>query len=236
MAGGRHSPLARWAQEYRHPVRTTALRRSLAKYPVAWAYLAGFVATDVAYVCLPPGGRWALQSWASTNVVNLRHDPVGCLIASAFIPSGATLGWPVLIAVALFGAAVVLGNWRTALVCAAGHVLGTLVSEGIVAYRISCGLLPQSDARIIDVGPSYVVVSALTVAILYGPWLARILAALGLTAMIAIGGIFSGLTTLQVAAVGHATAILTGAALGGFLTWRLRRRPGMTAMPPGQPR
>lgn len=37
----------------------------------------------------------------------------------------------------------VLGNWRTAVVCAAGHVVGTLVSEGIVGYRVSHGALPD---------------------------------------------------------------------------------------------
>jgi membrane associated rhomboid family serine protease len=124
----------------------------------------------------------------------------------------------------LLSASKVLGSWRTALVCATGHILGTLVSEGIVAYRISHGLLPESDSRVIDVGPSYVVVAAITVAVLYGPWLVRILGTLVLALMIVVGGIFSGLSTLQVAAVGHTTAIVTGAVLGGFLAWRLRRR------------
>jgi hypothetical protein len=203
--------------------------RGQAKYAFAWAYLAIFVVTDIIYVFLPPSGRSALQSWASTNLVNLAHDPVGCLVASAFIPSGSAIGWPLLIAVALLCASKVLGSGRTALVCAAGHVLGTLVSEGILAYRVSHGLLPESDSRIIDVGPSYVVVSALTVAILYGPRLVRIVAVIGLALMIVVGGIFSGLSTLQVAAVGHTTAIVINAALGGFLAWRLRRRP----RPPG---
>jgi hypothetical protein len=217
-------------------VITTTPGRGLARYAFAWTYLAVFVVINIVYVCLTPGSRWALQSWASTSIVNLRHDPVGCLVASAFIPSGSAIAWPVLIAVALLGASKVLGSWRTALVCATGHILGTLVSEGIVAYRVWKAILPESDTRIIDVGPSYVVVSALTVAILYGPWLVRILAGLGLVLMIAIGGIFSGLSTLEVAAVGHVTAIVTSAGLGGFLAWRLRRRPGPAARPPGQPR
>jgi hypothetical protein len=210
---------------------TTALRRGLARYPVAWAYLAAFVITDVIVVCLPPAGRSTLQSWASTNLVNLRHDPVGCLLLSAFIPSGSAIAWPALIAVALFGASKVLGNWRTALVCAAGHILGTLVSEGIVGYRISRGLLPESDSRIIDVGPSYVVVSALIVAALYGYWLVRALAAISLILLIAVGGIFDGLSALQVAAVGHTTAIVIGAGLGSFLIWRRRRQPRLPAQP-----
>jgi hypothetical protein len=220
------------AQDVSSPVViTTTPGRGLARYAVAWAYLALFVVTNIIYVCLPPGSRLALQSWASTNIVNLRHHPAGCLVASAFIPSGSAIAWPALIAVALLGASKVLGSWRTALVCAAGHVLGTLVSEGVLAYRISHGLLPESDSRITDVGPSYVVVSAITVAVLYGPWLVRILAGLALSLMIFVGDIFSGLSTLQVAAVGHVTAIAVGASLGGFLAWRLRCRSRLTGQP-----
>jgi Rhomboid-like protein len=217
-------------------VITTTSRRGLARDGLAWAYLATFVVVNIVYVCLPPSSRWALQSWASTNIANLTHDPVGSLVASAFIPSGSAIAWPVLIAVALLGASRVLGSWRTALVCAAGHILGTVISEGIVAYRISQGLLPQSDTRIIDVGPSYVVVSALTVAVLYGPWLVRILTGIGLVLMITVGGIFDGLDTLEVAAVGHTIAIVIGAGLGGFLAWRLRREAGRRAGRRPQPR
>ena len=97
------------------------------------------------------------------------------------------------------------------------------VSEGIVAYRIAHGLLPESDSRIIDVGPSYVVVAAIAIAVLYGSWPARIAAAVDLLLLIFVGGIFSGLSTLQVAAVGHMTSILVAAILGSTLAWRLRR-------------
>lgn len=205
-------------------VRITTPSRVFARYAVAWAYLALFVVTDIVFGCLSPSARLASQEWASTNVVNLRHDPVGSLVVSAFVPSGYGISWPALIALTMFGANKALGNWRTALVCTAGHVLGTLASEGIVDYRISRGLLPQADSRIIDVGPSYVVVAAIMVAMLYGPWPARILAALDFALLVFIGGIFSGLSTLQVAAVGHATAIVVAVILGSVLMWRLRRR------------
>jgi hypothetical protein len=145
------------------------------------------------------------------------------MVASAFVPSGYSVAWPLLIAMAMFGANRVLGNWRTVAVCGAGHVVGTLVSEGIVAWRIAHGLLPESDSRIIDVGPSYVVVAAIAIAVLHGPWPARIVAAADLLLLIVVGGIFSGLSTLQVAAVGHTTSILVAAILGSALAWRLRR-------------
>lgn len=195
----------------------------LRRYAAAWGYLAIFTIGDITLALLSPGSRLAVQQWASTSITNLHHDPLGSLVVSALIPGEEFVAWPFLIAIALFGANRVLGNWRTVLVCVAGHLLGTLVSEGIAAYRIAQGLLPESAAHIIDVGPSYVVVAAITVAILYGPWLVRILAAVDLLLLIFGGGIFDGLTSLDVAAVGHTTSILVAAALGSILVWRLRR-------------
>ena len=179
----------------------------LARYRVAWLYLAGFVIAELVYAALSSGEQSAVLQWASTNVVNLHHDPVGSLVASAFIPGGFALTWPVLIALALFGANRALGNWRTAVVCAAGHVLGTLVSEGILDYRVAHRLLPVSDTRILDVGPSYVVVAA----------------ALDFAALVLGGHIFSGLSKLDVAAVGHTTAIMVSVLLASLLAWQRRR-------------
>ena len=51
--------------------------------------------------------------WASTDVVNLHHHPVGCLVLSAFVTDDNWYAWPLLIALALFGANQALGNWRT---------------------------------------------------------------------------------------------------------------------------
>ena len=105
------------------PLRVAILPRCLSRYAVAWVYLAGCVAVDIAFGILSPAGRSVVQQWASTNVVNLRQDPMGCMVASAFVPSGYSVAWPLLIAVAMFGANRVLGNWRTAAVCGAGHVM-----------------------------------------------------------------------------------------------------------------
>jgi hypothetical protein len=204
-------------------LRESILPRCLGRYAAAWAYLAGFVAADIAIGALSPAGRAAVRQWASTNLVNLRHDPLGCLAGSAFVPSGDSVAWPFLIALAVFGANRVLGNWRTVALCGAGHVVGTLVSEGIVAYRIAHGLLPQADSRIIDVGPSYVVVAAIVPAVLFGSWAARIAAGADLLLLVVVGGIFSGLSTWQVAAVGHATSLAVAVIGGSVLVFRSRR-------------
>jgi len=69
-----------------------------------------------------------------------------------------------------------------------------------------------------------VVVSAIVVALLYGSWLARAAAALDLALLIFVGNIFGGLSDLDVAAVGHVTAMTVAAAVGSLLVWQLRRR------------
>src|SRR6266566_1330864 len=88
-------------------------------YAVAWLYLAGFVLAQVIYGLASPHDQAAITAWASTNVHNLTHDPVGSLIASVFVTGESATAWPAAIALAMFGANGALGNWRTALVCAA---------------------------------------------------------------------------------------------------------------------
>jgi hypothetical protein len=187
---------------------------------VTWIYLAGFCASEISYAFLPPQDKLAVLRWSSTSVHNLEHHPVGSLIASAFVPTGFVVVWPLVIAVALLGANHVLGNWRTLVTCGAGHVIGTLVSEGVVAYRISHGALPGSYRYLIDVGPSYIVVAAIAVGLLWGSTLIRAAAALDFLLLIFVGDIFAGLTKLEVAAVGHLTALITGAVTGSALIWR----------------
>lgn len=182
------------------------------RYAFAWAYLACYLAAELVRVLLTPRGQATLTAWASTNVANLEHEPIGPLVLSAFVGPGNLLVWPVLIALAVFGANRAFGTARTALICLAGQVIGSLVSEGIVAYRVDAGQLPVTDRYLTDVGPSYVVVSAIVIAVASGTWLARTAAALDFAVLVAGGHIFGGLSHLDVAAVGHLTALATTAA------------------------
>jgi hypothetical protein len=188
---------------------------------VAWAYLGCFVVVQVGYALLDPPARAAFVAWASTSVANLEHDPVGCLVVSAFVTGGGAGGvvtWLPVIVLGMFGANRAIGGWRTVLVCAAGHVVGTLVSEGIVAWRVASGALPASYRHLTDVGPSYVVVSAIVVALLCAPVAWRVLAAADLLLLVFVARIFAGLSELDVSAVGHLTAIITAAAIVPLLT------------------
>ena len=205
-------------------MRRPDLKTIFRSYAVAWLYLGAFIIAQVIYALLSPDRQTALIGWASTNVHNLSHNPLGSLVVSPFVTQGSAWAWPVLIALAMFGANGALGNWRTAVVCAAGQVIGTLVCEGIVGYRVDRGVLPASDRYLIDVGPSYVVLTAIMVALLYGSWLARAAAALDLALLVFVGNIFGGLSSLDIAAVGHLTAIIVGVVGGSLLVWQRRRR------------
>jgi hypothetical protein len=192
-------------------------------YAVAWIFLGAFVIARLVYAALPGHDQAALVAWASTSVHNLHHHPVGSLLTSALIPQESASAWPALIALSMFGANRALGNWRTVTVCGAGQVIGTLVSEGIVAYRVAHGLEPAADRFLIDIGPSYVVMSAIVVALLLGSWPARVAAAVDLALLVGVGDIFGGLSHLDVSAVGHLTAMIVAAVSTGILTWHTRR-------------
>jgi hypothetical protein len=203
-----------------------AVRVLLRRYGFAVAYLGSFLAVELAYTLLDPHAQARLIAWASTNVANLEHEPAGPLLVSAFVTPGYFGAWPVLIALALFGANRALGNVGTALVCLAGHVVGSLVSEGIVAYRVDAGQLSAANRHITDVGSSYVVLSAIVIALACGTWLARVLAAVGLVLLVFPGQIFAGLGQLDVAAVGHLIAMLTAAAATALILARRQRGRG----------
>jgi hypothetical protein len=197
-------------------------REVFTRYAVAWIFLAAVAIGEIVLTTLSPSHAAHVLRLASTNVTNLMHHPIAVIVVSAFLPQAALLAWLALIPLAMFGANRALGNWRIALVCAAGHIIGTGVSEGVQAYRIAHGLLPHSAGNIIDVGPSYVVVCAIVVAVMFGSWPARVAALADFVILVLAGGIFDGLTQLQVAAVGHATA-MTVAAVGGSVLVRRRR-------------
>jgi hypothetical protein len=215
-------------------VRWRPDRAMFRRYAFAWAYLACYLAAELIWALLTPHAQATLTAWASTNVANLEHEPIGPLVLSAFVGPGYLAVWPVLIALAVFGANRAFGNARTALICVAGHVIGSLVSEGIVAYRVDVGQLPVTDRYLTDVGPSYVVVSAIVIAVVCGSWLARAAAAFDFAVLVVGGHIFGGLSHLDVSAVGHLTAMVTAAAAVA-LTLARRGRAMRPAVPEPAP-
>jgi hypothetical protein len=192
----------------------------LRRYAFTCCYLGLYVVIEIVYAHLGAHAQGMVAAWASTSVANLEHDPVGTLIASAFIGQGDDIAWPALIALTLFPANHALGNARIAVTCLAGNVVGSLISEGIIAYRVDVGQLPLSYRHLIDVGPSYVVMAAVAAALICGGWVARISAGFVLGILVFIGDIFAGLSALDVAAVGHLTSAATGIACVAAIRFR----------------
>jgi hypothetical protein len=204
--------------------------RVLRRFGTTIGYTVAFVVTDLVFLTRSAADRAAWLDWTSTNLANLAHHPVSALVTSAFFAEGAMLSW---VALALVGLGVVnwsLGNWRTAVLVTAAHVVGTLVSEGILGYRIAAGHAPVTDRHIVDVGPSYVVAGALVAGIAYGPAAWRLLAGVGF--LLLLPSMFDGLASFEVAAVGHLCSITIGLLLGWPL-WRSARarstRPRVSA-------
>jgi hypothetical protein len=219
------------------------------RYPMPVVFVVAFCVVSAVYSgALDPAERQALVAATATNIANLKTDPFGTLVASAFVAEGAQWAWAVLAAVGLFPLAHRFGNLRALLVAACAHVAGTLLSEGLLAWRISTGALPASMRFLDDVGPSYVIASALVVTVVYGPepvrhwhrgWLVgsktgrwwRAVAAVGLAFL--APSLFSGLGHLDVAAVGHVVSMTTGLAVGWIHVRSERRRDAVS--PPAEP-
>lgn len=223
------------------------MRLVLRRFPLPVAFIVAMCAVSSVYAYgLGPSGQRSLVAWTATNLANLRSDPLGTLVASAFVSETAPWVWLGFAAAGLFPLAYRFGNSRALLLVGAAHVIGTLLSEGLLAWRISAGAEPVAMRTTDDVGPSYVIASALLATILYGTgpgprtpvswpfdriagrwW--RLLAAVGLIAL--APSLFEGIGRLDFTAVGHVVALSTGAAAGLLLT--LGERRGAPAVAPG---
>ena len=182
---------------------------------------------------LPATRQRSVHQWASTSVHNLRTHPLGAVVLSPFIPSASSTGWILLAALGMFTADALFGWRRSLLLVVSAHVAGTLISEGIVAWRVTHGALPTMALRQDDVGPSYVVVCALTLAMLYGWYgaarprdrISRPLA--GAAGLIALRHIlFADLSQLDVSAIGHVVSVFVAAVGGAALLRRGARLAG----------
>lgn len=167
----------------------------------------------------------------STDVWHLSHDPWVVIPASAFFTTGGLL-------YAIAGAIVCLGLLEreagllvTLLVAVSGHLVGTAVSEGVQAVRVSVQDLPASAQHAIDVGPSYILVACATSVIAWQKaWpSSRAICAVGLIPVF----VFTAwrIPYGAVDAVGHLTAACVGACWGWGLSHYgvAPRRSGLTA-------
>ncbi|MGH3377622.1 MAG: rhomboid-like protein [Actinoallomurus sp.] len=207
----------------------------LRRFPLPVVFIVALCAVSSVYVYgLGLADQRSFVAWTATNLINLRSDPLGTLIASAFVSETAPWIWVGFAVVGLFPLVHRFGNLRALLLVTTAHVVGTLLSEGLLALRIASGAAPASLRALDDVGPSYVIAAALIAAIVYGAepavrtasgghWLFdriasrwwRLGAAIGLALL--APNLFDGLGHLDVAAVGHSVALVTGAGVGLIL-------------------
>ncbi len=193
---------------------------------VTWWTLRGI--SDVA------GHRLILS--LSTNLHNMRREPVQVLVASAFwteggFPWGTILGFLVVMAFAERW----LGTVRWILVFASGHVGATLIIVTGIAYAVQHQLIPVKVVHAADVGTSYGFSAVLAALAFRLPGLARIVWAVALLGWYALG-VWRGRTFTD---YGHLAAVLIGLAVGGLallISLRLerlgaRRRAATAAVP-----
>lgn len=198
------------------------------------AFIMVMAAVSAVYAGLRPDRQRAFVGLTATNLANLRTDPIGTLVASAFVAKTAPWIWVAFAVVGLFPVARRFGNLRGLLLVGGSHVIGSLVSEGLLAWRISAGAMPTSMRHLDDVGPSYVVAAALVVTVLFGAGPAGRAARLGhglfdrvpsrwwrigaaVCLVLLARDLLQGLDRLDVAAVGHVVSMTAGAAVGALL-------------------
>jgi hypothetical protein len=196
-------------------------------------YGAGLLFGSALLAARDDAGREALLAAASSNLENLHHDPIATLAGSAFLVPDDLVVWTLLALLGLVTLGLAAGAWRATVLVVAVHVLATLLSEGVLAWRIHSGALPGSARRVIDVGPSYVVVGALVASAVHTRGVRRWAAAAGFVALTPF--LFDGLTEGDLTAVGHACTVVLAALLGLPLVRSVQRnvvRPGEPMTPP----
>jgi hypothetical protein len=180
-------------------------------------------------------GSWI--AWCSTDLDNLATRPVAVLVTSAFVGDDTPWPWMCLAVIGAWAAGRCLGVRAVALVAATTHVLATVVSEGILARRIALGHEPVSLRQLLDVGPSYVVLAMLVLALVTGHGLERVVAAAA--TVVVAPSLFDGLDRWDVAAVGHCSTIVIAAVLALTVAPRLTVVPnaahGPRLAPPPAP-
>ena len=184
--------------------------RSISLLRITLLYAAVLLATNAWLESAPSRTEARVLQATSTNLAHLGRDPWFVLPASAFFTRGGLL-------IAIAGCLVCVGlleiiaGWRvTLMVAAAGHIVGTLVSEGVEAVRLAAGDIPDSARRLLDVGPSYVLVACAVTVIAATDVDPR--ARLACAVALAPVFVFTAwrLPAGRVDAIGHLTAALVG--------------------------
>ncbi|MBV2354724.1 hypothetical protein KUM39_10160 [Streptomyces sp. J2-1] len=142
--------------------------RAVARYvrsaPGTYVWLLILFVTTVALHHMSPAFEQEFLRQHSTNIRELSENPVRVLITSAmWIDGGHWLPYAVLYTVFHAQAERWLGTPRWLAVCAAAHVLATLVSELALLLAIHDGHAPRSAVNTLDIGVSYALAGVVAV-------------------------------------------------------------------------
>ncbi|NNH71143.1 hypothetical protein HLB23_14920 [Nocardia uniformis] len=145
-----------WGQPHKGGRAQRAFRDHLAAAPASVAYAFTLFVTwwTLRGASELVGHRLILS--ASTNLANMRRDPIQVLVASAFWVDG-PFPWEfiVMFLVVMVAAERWLGTLRWIFVFAAGHIGATLITVTGIAYAVDRDLIPLRVVSASDVGPSY---------------------------------------------------------------------------------
>ncbi|MFI8533804.1 rhomboid-like protein [Streptomyces aquilus] len=195
--------------------------------PGTYIWLAVLFVTTVAFHHMSPDFEAEFLRQRSTNIRELSSNPVRVLVSSAmWIDGGRWLPYAVLYSVIHAPAERWLGTARWLAVCAAAHVLATLISEGALLWGIRHGMAPEAAVNTLDIGVSYalagvVAVLAYRIAVPWrAPYAAAVLIVYGVP--LVTGRTFTDL--------GHFTSVLIGFACYPLVRSRVKpRNPKETA-------
>ncbi|MCX4094854.1 rhomboid-like protein [Nocardia sp. alder85J] len=144
---------------------------------------------------------------ASTNLHNMRRDPVQVLVASAFWTEG---GFPWVTIVGFLTLMAFAERWlgtvRWIMMFAIGHVATTLLTVTGIAYAVDHRLIPLKVAVAADVGSSYGFSSVLAALAFHLRGLPRLMWAVGLLGWYG----YSAATGRTFTDYGHLTAVTVG--------------------------
>lgn len=205
--------------------RVRALVLRLLRNPAFW-YAGLLTVAAVVEKTISADRLRRLMDWCSTNLANIRPSghPIEAFIASAFIPQESAGVWP-FFALSVFSVVAVLGAQRTVLLLGCVHIGVSMVTEGLVWWRIHHGTLPWSDTHMWDTGPSYLVVAALTIAIgVARPVWLRVVWALCLAG--AAPSLLEGIDHADYTAIGHVLSF----SIGLVVVLRMRLAPRGVAL------
>ncbi|MDH6123592.1 hypothetical protein P3T39_000517 [Kitasatospora sp. GP82] len=196
----------------------------LRTYTMPFAFLGISTALSISYtLLLSPRSRASLDLWASTNLANLHSHPLEAMLASPFLGGPAPWGDLALTTVALFLLTARLDNLPATVIVGSAQTLGSLISQYVTELRIASGSAPDSLRTATDIGPSYVLVAALSALVVAGRKPVLRIGSLGTLAALS-PGLFADLGQLTVPAIGHTVALVVGVLLAIAIPNAGRRR------------